>query len=135
MRDFRRRCRGFGIPRGDPQHHPCRRLRRDRVDDDAGRLASGRWLPQSTRCSAGGIVAYGSITIAKGISAGYLPQDGLTLSGQTVFAECMSVFDELRDMEREMEDLTRRMSEIDPASMEYGEVADRFHRIEGTPAT
>src|SRR6266849_1864055 len=55
---------------------------------------------------------YGSVSVAKGISAGYLPQDGLTLSGQTVFAECMSVFDELRDMEREMEDLTRRMSEI-----------------------
>ncbi len=73
---------------------------------------------------------YGSITIAKGISAGYLPQDGLTLSGQTVFAECMSVFDELRDMEREMEDLTRRMSEISDESAEYAQVADRFHRIE-----
>jgi ATP-binding cassette subfamily F protein 3 len=73
---------------------------------------------------------YGSITIAKGISAGYLPQDGLTLSGQTVFAECMSVFDELRGMEREMEDLTRRMSEIPHESAEYAQVADRFHRIE-----
>src|SRR2546430_332027 len=28
---------------------------------------------------------YGSISIAKGISTGYLPQDGLTLSGRTVF--------------------------------------------------
>ena len=35
---------------------------------------------------------YGSISTAKGISAGYLPQDGLTLSGRTVFAECMAVF-------------------------------------------
>src|SRR5258708_36947164 len=42
----------------------------------------------------------------------------------------MSVCGGLQDMEREMEDLTRRMSEIDPASPEYGEVADRFHRIE-----
>jgi ATP-binding cassette subfamily F protein 3 len=73
---------------------------------------------------------YGSISIAKGISAGYLPQDGLTLSGQTVFAECMSVFDELRGIEREMEDLTRRMSEIPHDSPEYGQVAERFHRIE-----
>jgi ATP-binding cassette, subfamily F, member 3 len=73
---------------------------------------------------------YGSITIAKGISAGYLPQDGLTLSGQTVFAECMSVFDELRDLEREMEDLTRRMSELSHESPEYAQVADRYHRIE-----
>ncbi len=73
---------------------------------------------------------YGSITIAKGISAGYLPQDGLTLSGRTVFTECMSVFDDLRDMEREMEQLTVRMSELDHDSPEYAQVADRYQRLE-----
>jgi ATP-binding cassette, subfamily F, member 3 len=73
---------------------------------------------------------YGSISIAKGISAGYLPQDGLTLSGRTVFAECMSVFDELRDLEREMEELTQRMSELSHESSEYAQVAERYHRIE-----
>src|SRR5690349_7740500 len=73
---------------------------------------------------------YGSIAISKGISAGYLPQDGLSLSGQSVFAECMSVFADLRAMEGEMEDLTRRMSELDHTSAEYDQVADRFHRIE-----
>src|SRR5713101_1673611 len=62
---------------------------------------------------------YGSISTAKGISAGYLPQDGLTLSGHTVFAECMSVFSELRALEQEMEDLTRSMSELDHSSTEY----------------
>src|SRR2546427_12231635 len=35
---------------------------------------------------------YGSITMAKGISAGYLPQDGLTLSGRSAFAEVKSGF-------------------------------------------
>ena len=73
---------------------------------------------------------YGSISIAKGTSSGYLPQDGLNLSGRTVFAECMSVFDELRGLEQEMEDLTRRMSELDPQSAEYTQVADRHHRID-----
>jgi ATP-binding cassette, subfamily F, member 3 len=73
---------------------------------------------------------YGSISTAKGISAGYLPQDGLSLSGRSVFAECMSVFDELRDMEHEMEDLTRRMSEVDHSSAEYGQIAERYHRLE-----
>src|SRR3977135_3470801 len=62
---------------------------------------------------------YGTLSTTKGISAGYLPQDGLELSGRSVFGECMSVFAGLQDMEREMEDLTRRMSEIDPASLEY----------------
>ncbi|HKW19071.1 MAG TPA: ABC-F family ATP-binding cassette domain-containing protein [Terriglobales bacterium] len=73
---------------------------------------------------------YGSISIAKGISAGYLPQDGLTLSGKSVFAECLSVFSRLRKMERELEQLTARMSEIDHTSAEYEQVADRYQLIE-----
>ena len=73
---------------------------------------------------------YGSIVLAKGTSAGYLPQDGLSLSGRTVFTECMAVFTELRAMEQEMEDLTRKMAEVDHASAEYAQVADRFHRLE-----
>src|SRR5437868_286265 len=73
---------------------------------------------------------YGSIAISKNISAGYLPQDGLSLSGQSVFAECMSVFAELRSIEQEMETLTHSMAEIDTTSTEYDVVADRFHRIQ-----
>jgi ATP-binding cassette, subfamily F, member 3 len=75
-------------------------------------------------------IDYGSIAISKGISAGYLPQDGLSLSGRSVFAECMCVFEDLRSMEQEMETLTHRMAELDPDSGDYGQVADRFHRIE-----
>src|ERR1700723_3503792 len=73
---------------------------------------------------------YGSFSTAKGISAGYLPQDGLTLSGRTVFAECMAVFSELREMEQEMEDLTARMPELDQSSPEYTQVAQRYQRLE-----
>jgi ATP-binding cassette subfamily F protein 3 len=73
---------------------------------------------------------YGSVSVAKGISAGYLPQDGLTLSGRTVFAECMSVFSRLKDMEKELEHLMTRMAEIDHTSAEYEQVADRYHQVE-----
>jgi ATP-binding cassette, subfamily F, member 3 len=73
---------------------------------------------------------YGGITVAKGISAGYLPQDGLTLAGCSVFAECMTVFDDLHAMEREMESLTRKMAELPHESSEYFQVADRYHRLE-----
>src|SRR3954451_5911196 len=73
---------------------------------------------------------YGSMAITKGTSAGYLPQDGLALSGRTVFAECMSVFDDVRAMEAEMESLTRSMSELDHESQEYKQVADRFHSLQ-----
>jgi ATP-binding cassette subfamily F protein 3 len=73
---------------------------------------------------------YGQITFMKGLTAGYLPQDGLTLSGRTVFNECMSVFSDVRDIEREMEELTHRMAELDPAGPEYAQVADRFHHLD-----
>jgi ATP-binding cassette subfamily F protein 3 len=73
---------------------------------------------------------YGSLTVAKGTSAGYLPQDGLTLSGRSVFAECMSVFDDLRGMETELESLMHSMAELDHTSAEYSAVADRYQRVE-----
>jgi ATP-binding cassette subfamily F protein 3 len=73
---------------------------------------------------------YGTISRAKGISAGYLPQDGLTLSGRSIFAECMSVFDDLHDMEKEMESLTHSMSELDHTGQEYANVADRYQKLE-----
>ncbi|HEU5453348.1 MAG TPA: ABC-F family ATP-binding cassette domain-containing protein [Terriglobales bacterium] len=73
---------------------------------------------------------YGAITVARGTSVGYLPQDGLSLSGRTVFEECLSVFSDLKEIEQELSTLTHKMAELDPASAEYAEVGERFHRIE-----
>ncbi len=73
---------------------------------------------------------YGSISAMKGIRIGYLPQDGLQVSGRSVFAEAMSVFADVKDLEQELEALTARMSEIDPYSEEYRQVADRFERAD-----
>src|SRR2546422_1004477 len=73
---------------------------------------------------------YGSISRAKGISAGYLPQDGLTLSGRSIFDECISVFAGLHSMEKEMESLTHSMSELDHTSAAYADVADRYQKLE-----
>jgi ATP-binding cassette, subfamily F, member 3 len=73
---------------------------------------------------------YGAITQQRGIQSGYLPQDGLSLSGRTVFAECLSVFEHVHQMQREQEELGRRMAEVDHASAEYQQIAERFHRIQ-----
>jgi ATP-binding cassette subfamily F protein 3 len=73
---------------------------------------------------------YGQVIRAKAITIGYLAQEGLNLSGRTVFQECMSVFDNVRAMEQEMEDLAHRMGEIDPSSEEYLLVCDRFNRLQ-----
>jgi ATP-binding cassette subfamily F protein 3 len=74
---------------------------------------------------------YGSIISARNTTFGYLPQDGLQLSGRSVFAECMSVFDDLRKLEKEMEELAHKMGEIDHTSAEYAQIADRYQRISG----
>src|SRR5215469_16969380 len=50
----------------------------------------------------------GSLSTQKGVSMGYLPQEGLSLSGRSVFAECMTVFASLRALEEEQEQLTER---------------------------
>ena len=75
---------------------------------------------------------YGSITRARGITAGYLPQDGLQLAGRSVFDECLSVFDDLHEMHREMQELAQRMGEFDLADGEYAQIGDRFQSLEGT---
>jgi ATP-binding cassette subfamily F protein 3 len=72
----------------------------------------------------------GSLSTAKGITRGYLPQDGLALSGRSVLEECLSVFANLLEMEKEMEALMHRMAELDPAGEEYGRVTGRYHNLE-----
>ncbi len=72
---------------------------------------------------------YGGITRVKGMTLGYLPQDGLALRGKTVFDECLSVFDHLHAMEAEGIELTTILSEADPKSKEYKAAAERYSDI------
>jgi ATP-binding cassette, subfamily F, member 3 len=72
---------------------------------------------------------YGTVSRTKGMTLGYLPQDGLSLSGRTVFDECLSVFDSIRNLEQEAEQLSVKLAEHDPASAEYIAAADRFSHI------
>ena len=81
---------------------------------------------------------YGSLDRTRGMSIGYLPQEGLQLAGRTVFEECLTVFDELHEMEREVERLAAQMAELDHESQEFQSVAerysllqDRFHSLDG----
>src|SRR5215469_15751890 len=73
---------------------------------------------------------YGIISFPKGVRLGYLPQDGLSLSGRTVFDECMTVFASLQEMEQELETLHQRLPDLDPSSTDYAAVADRLHEID-----
>ena len=68
----------------------------------------------------------GEIERQKNLQVGYLPQDGLTFAGRTVFEECLSVYDEAISLEAEMEELTRKMGEVDPSTREFHAVMDRY---------
>ena len=81
---------------------------------------------------------YGEMQQTRGMSIGYLPQEGLRLSGRTVFEECLTVFDELRAMEQEVERLGGQLSVLDHGSPEYEAAAERysltqerFHALDG----
>jgi ATP-binding cassette subfamily F protein 3 len=73
---------------------------------------------------------YGTLNAAKGIKAGYLPQDGITLTGRSVFNECLSVFDEIRALEAEQKTLEQRMGELDHEGDEYRAVSERYHHVQ-----
>jgi ATP-binding cassette subfamily F protein 3 len=73
---------------------------------------------------------YGTLQTTRGISIGYLPQEGLRLEGRTVFEECLTVFDEIRAMAGEVETLAAQLAELDHESPEYAAVAERYSTVQ-----
>ncbi len=73
---------------------------------------------------------YGTVQQTRGMSIGYLPQEGLRLTGRTVFDECLSVFDDLHEMEREIERLGGQLSEFDHEGSEYETAAERYSTLQ-----
>jgi len=100
--------------------------------DERTGLVGGNGTGKSTLLKIlGGIetLDYGQLTRVRGMTIGYLPQDGLSLSGRSVFDECLSVFDELFALEKESEELTHIMSDSDPKSAAYATAAARYSDI------
>src|SRR5256885_11882636 len=60
---------------------------------------------------AGGIIKPATLTI------GYLPQDGLTHSGRTVFEEASSAFQPLLDLKAEMHDIDRKSTRLNSSHL------------------
>jgi ATP-binding cassette, subfamily F, member 3 len=73
---------------------------------------------------------YGELQQTRGMSIGYLPQEGLQLSGRTVFEECLTVFDELRAIEKELVHLSGQLADLDHTGAEYAAVAERFSTLQ-----
>lgn len=67
----------------------------------------------------------GSIRLAKGCTVGYLPQEGVTVAGKTLFAEVMSALEDLVEIEREMGEITRAMESAADGGV-HEALLDRF---------
>jgi ATP-binding cassette subfamily F protein 3 len=68
----------------------------------------------------------GSVTMPRGTTVGYLPQDGMTHAGKTLRQEALSAFEDLLALGREMTALEEQMSVLDPASPEHHKVIERY---------
>jgi ATP-binding cassette subfamily F protein 3 len=80
----------------------------------------------------------GAIIKPADLTIGYLPQDGLSHSGRTVFEEASSAFQPLLDMKTEMHDIEHRLgdasipqSDHDAMLVRYSDLQDRFRLAEG----
>jgi ATP-binding cassette subfamily F protein 3 len=80
----------------------------------------------------------GAVVKPAGLTIGYLPQDGLSHSGRTVFEEASSAFQPLLDMKAEMHDIEHRLgdasvpdSEHEAMLARYADLQDRFRLADG----
>ena len=80
----------------------------------------------------------GAIVKPADLTIGYLPQDGLTHSGLSVFEEASSAFQPLLDMKAEMHDIEHKLGDSSVPEDEhhamlarYSELQDRFRLADG----
>jgi ATP-binding cassette subfamily F protein 3 len=98
----------------------------------AGKTTLLRMLAGLEEPDSGAIVKPSSLTV------GYLPQDGLSHQGRTLFDEAASAFQALLDVKAEMHHLEERLadpsvpeSEHEAMLVRYSELQDRFRLGEG----
>jgi ATP-binding cassette subfamily F protein 3 len=80
----------------------------------------------------------GDIARAKYVSAGYLPQEGMSAAGRTLYAEAESVFADILETQAGLDEVHRNMGTMDHASEEFQELLEVYgelqHRLETSDA-
>ena len=72
----------------------------------------------------------GSIDKAKTVSFGYLPQDGLEVSGKTLYDEVESAFTEILQLRAAIEECTHRLETLSAELPEYQQMLERIGECE-----
>lgn len=66
----------------------------------------------------------GEIEKPKQVTIGYLPQDGIAVSGKTLYEEAESAFGNLLSLREQIEEAEERMADMDTASEEFYDLVD-----------
>ncbi len=66
----------------------------------------------------------GTLSKAKYVTAGYLPQDGIAAAGKTLYKEAESAFEDVLEVQRELEEAQANLVALDPESPEYKETLE-----------
>ena len=68
----------------------------------------------------------GSVDKLDYVSIGYLPQDGISVSGKTLFAEAESAFGDIKELQKKIEKAEVDMLEMDTSEDAYYELIDQI---------
>ena len=68
----------------------------------------------------------GEVCFKKGATVGYLPQEVIGSSGQSVVASALAAFDEIHALEARCRDLEHRLESVDPSSPTYADVMAEY---------
>ena len=66
----------------------------------------------------------GTVDKAGYVSVGYLPQDGISVSGKTLFGEAESAFGDILELQKNLEKAEEEMLEMDTSADEYYDLID-----------
>ncbi len=72
----------------------------------------------------------GEVIRPTALSVGYLPQDGLSYSGRSVFAEASDALRPLLEMKAEMHDLEHRLADASVPAGEHDALLDRYSTVQ-----
>jgi ATP-binding cassette subfamily F protein 3 len=90
----------------------------------AGKTTLLKMLAGLEEPDGGGIVRPSALTV------GYLPQDGLTHEGRTLFEEASAAFQDLLDMKEEIHTLEHRLGDASVPEEEHHRMLDRYSELQ-----
>ena len=66
----------------------------------------------------------GAVSKAKFVTVGYLQQEGVAVSGRTLYEEAASAFEDVLEIHQELEEAHQSLGRLDPQSDEYAETIE-----------